>query len=181
MALSTDLLDCALTVEMPLATQWVYQKYCDYFLIPLEVLLQGEVAELAQAMVHTPFTDLEAMEKAETPEIMGSVTLCFTSETYAVLDRIAHLLRRPLPELARGLLNIGAQLVIYNWEEAENGDGIAKCSDLPSQSHAAVRFNIMERMGCPRAEVGNYSNTLHEHFNIDKPSLPVTPNAEVVK
>jgi len=174
-ATKTTQLTHVVTVEIPRVDLATYQKYCDYFLIPLDVLIQGDVIGQAEGLSDDIFATLEQFEELRnTPAPMETVALSFTDETHAVLQRLAQLLRMSLPELLQGLLGMGANTIAGDLQEAERNGKIESCPNLRWYGHAAVKFNLAERLGRPMASTPGVS--LSSHFNIKQPAFL---NAEV--
>lgn len=119
--------------------------YAAEFGLPLETLLQGELYGQATTLTDDAFYTLSHMDAAMSYDHREPIELRFADDVHALLSRLAELLRRPVGELAEGLLSLGAVVLADHIAAALNGKGLDGDAHIRSFVEYALLFDIDAR------------------------------------
>lgn len=141
--------------------------YAGEFGLPLEMLLQGQLYAEAVTLTDDAFYTLSHMDASMSYENREPIDLRFADDVHALLCRLAELLRRPVGELAEGLLSLGAVVLADHIAAALNGKGMDGDPHIRSFAEDALLFDISARRNrSPITDVGFDCWTV---FALEKP------------
>ncbi|MGD9419539.1 MAG: hypothetical protein Q7R22_011405 [Verrucomicrobiota bacterium JB025] len=116
-----------------------FEFYAKQYDIPVPLLLASEFYNNAVVLADDVFGQLEWIDSSVSEEDMVPVELEIFPDAYALLERISQLLRRPLEELAEGLLRCKAGVFAEDIAEALNNEewpGV----DMDYSADCAIEF-----------------------------------------
>ena len=150
------------------------ESYCESYDLPLAHLLQEQAYAQAETIMDCPFSTLERMDDHVKATETSEVVLQFCPEVYAILSRIAKILRRPLPELLHGLLDEAGWCL-----QAAVGDGLKTDDeidrqDLESWADEAIAFERLAKRGKTPSTRGGDDGW--DAFSIERPHVRAANN-----
>lgn len=109
----------------------------------MQSLLYGQ----ATTITDDPFGTLEHLEGYQPASQTEPVKLAFSAPVHALLDRISSLLRRPLDDLAEGLLAESGDMLAYFIKAALEGAGMDAEREIDSWAQESIRFESAAHAG----------------------------------
>jgi hypothetical protein len=157
-----------ITLHIPRPHWRTFTFYANHYGLRVESLLECECYSRAGIFMDSPFQLLESLEALPPCDDCERVELAFADEVHALFVRLAHLLRRPLPELLSGLLCDGADTLARYIAEALKGEGMDADSHLAAWMEETLRFEVDARRNIPPRR--NDGLSCWDGFEIQKPA-----------
>ena len=149
-----------------------FKFYARNFGISAEAIMQREIYSQALTITDDVFGSLEYFDSHRTTEDLETISLSFSNEAFALLSRIADLLRRPLAELCQDLLGPAAAVLADYIADALKGNGIHADKHLPEWAENAAYFELAATRG--KVPLDQYGFDCWKVFNIQRPKRKST-------
>jgi len=140
-----------------------YEFFAWHHALPVQQIMQSQLYGEVCTLTDDIFRSLEWWDSQMLNEDLEVVTLEFCPEVFALLKRIAVLLRRPLAELAQSLLSLSGDTLAKEIQDAlleDSMDGSA----LAWRADDAIKFERLARQN--RTEGSRGTATAWEAFGI---------------